>query len=170
MSVKTIVVTGPESSGKTVLAQQLADYYDDAHLPEYAREYLALKGVNYTEEDGLKIAQEQFRRQKALKEQAKAYLFCDTGLLVTKVWSEYRFKKVDPWIEEVFAADNVDLYILCDCDIPWEYDPLRENPFDRPELFEVYRQHLEAAGKKYVLVSGRHTARLNEAIGEIEKL
>ena len=170
MSAKTIVITGPESSGKTVLAQQLANYYDDYYLAEYAREYLALKGVNYTEEDVLNIAKGQFRRQEEALAKADKYLFCDTGLLVTKVWSEYKYKSVDPWIEEAFATDNVDLYVLCNCDIPWEYDPLRENPFDRPELFDVYRNHLQAAGKNFIAVSGRHTSRLNEAINSIEAL
>jgi len=164
---KLVVTTGPESCGKTVLAQQLSDYYEEEFVEEYSRQYLALLGTNYNAEDILKIAEEQYRRQLEAKEQADRFAFSDTGLLVAMVWSEYRYKTVDPWIVEQFKKDDVDLYILCDYDIPWEFDPLRENPFDRPELFEEYKRILIEYGKNFIVVSGRHTQRLNEVISTL---
>jgi len=170
-NTKTIIVTGPESSGKTILTNQLSDYFETNSLSEYSREYLRGIGTNYTQEDLLVIAKEQLKRQvAAASEQTGKYLFCDTGLLVIKVWSQYRFNAVDPWIEKNLATQKVDLYILCNCDIPWEYDELRENPNDRHLLFNRYKKELEEHNLNYIVVEGRHTNRLNSSINAIESL
>lgn len=98
---------------------------------------------------------------------ASGLVICDTDLLVLIVWSEVRFGQSHPWILETFAsrldADNRH-YLLCDCDIPWQPDPLRESADSRPELFELYKQKLDYFGLPYTVVSGSREQRLSAAL------
>jgi len=149
-----IVLTGPESSGKSKLTQGLAKYYDTFWVPEYARNYLARLHRPYTATDILQIAKEQSEIQKQAGVKSNPLLICDTGLLVLKIWLQYKYQISDPWIEDQFKKDAADLYLLCRPDIPWEEDPLRENPDNRAALFELYLQALKLGQKSFVVISG----------------
>ena len=138
-----IVLTGPESSGKTTLAKALAAHYQTVWVPEYARNYLEPLGLDYQEEDLLHIAKGQLDLEEQFANQSKGLLFCDTGLIVLKIWSEYRFGRCHPWILEQLQHRHYDLYLLCSPDIPWHYDPLRQNALDRELLFELYPKEME---------------------------
>lgn len=162
-----IGITGPESSGKTTLAEDLARVLGGALVPEYAREYLELNGPGYQYSDLMKIAKEQMR----LIEKAKGdFVICDTEFLVLKIWSEEKFGHVDPTIESYFKKDLFDLYVLCSPDIPWEFDPLRENPSDRDRLFEKYDLTLNLEAKNSIVVSGDREKRLSSVLKEIVRL
>lgn len=163
-----IVVTGPESSGKTTLAQALAAHYQVPWVAEYARIYVEQLTQPYQEKDLLAIARGQVQREDEVAQTNPRLLICDTSLLVIYVWSHYRYGRCHPWIADQLARRPVDLYLLCSPDLPWQPDPQRENPTDRDELFVRYEEALR--GKPYTIVVGRGSVRLDAATNAIDRL
>jgi NadR type nicotinamide-nucleotide adenylyltransferase len=167
--LKRIAVTGPESTGKSELAKQLASHFHTLWVPEFAREYLSGLGRNYEFEDIAKIARQQLETENTMADQAGNLLFCDTDMLVTKIWSLYKFGKCDPWIEEKVKSHRYDLYLLCDIDLPWAEDPLREHPGQRKELFSLYVEEIKQLDVSYAVISGTGRSRVNSAILAVMK-
>jgi len=165
-----IAVTGPESTGKSWLAENLAAHYHCAWVPEYAREFLAGTKGEYTYNDILTIARGQFagEQQKALE--PGSFLFCDTDFVVTRIWCKVKYGKVHPWIRTMSREHRYDLYLLCNVDLPWEYDPLREHPQMRQKLFELYTAELKKLDANFRVVSGSGEERLVNAVGYVEEL
>ena len=161
--LKRVAITGPESTGKSKLAAWLADSYRSLWVPEYAREYLKENGPDYTLEDVVTIARGQLERENAAAKNAREILFCDTDLLVTKIWCEVVFGGCPEWIEQQFHAHHYDLYLLCYPDIRWEPDPFRENPDNREELFVLYRKALEENNLPFRVVKGLGDIRFENA-------
>jgi NadR type nicotinamide-nucleotide adenylyltransferase len=166
--IRRISITGPESTGKTTLAQQLAEQYRTVYAPEVARSYLASIGRPYTYDDLLIIAREQYRMEQQMVKKADRYLFCDSDFLVLKIWSLDKFGRCEPWILDRVERHRYDLYLLTDIDLPWEPDPQREDPHRREYLFGLYRAELEGLGVSYEVVSGRQEERLERATRIIE--
>ena len=163
-----ITITGPESSGKTTLARQLAEAFDTLWVPEYAREYIDQLNRPYWESDLLEIARGQVAREDEYAAKKQDLLFCDTSLEVIKIWSEFRYQRCHPWILEQLEKRQPDLYLLCVPDLPWEYDPQRENPDDRNALFEIYQKEL--VGKHVVEIRGEGEERIQLATKAAESL
>lgn len=153
-NIKQIVITGPESTGKSTLARNLAEYYNDIWVPEYARVYLSDLDRPYRKGDLMKIAKGQWLMQKQYIKKAKKYVFYDTSMLIMKVWSEYKYDSCTKWIEDHFNKQKIDLYVLTKTDLPWEYDRLRENPDNRDELYEIYKEELQRYKKPFIEVGG----------------
>ncbi len=165
--MKIICVTGPESTGKTTLVQDLAESYNTNFLPEYAREYLTCLGRPYVEDDLLAIAHGQYAAQKKSITEHPPLVIWDTDLLVINIWSKIKYGRVDPWIRHQMRRQYVDLYILTHYDIPYEEDPLRENPEDREKLFAVYRDYLEKHRLPYFVAQGTKEERSAKIINYI---
>ena len=147
-----IAVTGPESSGKTSLALELAKALDAVYIPEHAREYLLARDGVYTVEDLVPIAMGQ---QALWEHYADApVLVSDTEMIVMKTWSEFKYGKVDPLILAALSTQQFDHYFLCYPDIPWEEDPLREHPEQRMVLFELYLRELQERKLPFTIVKG----------------
>jgi len=153
-----------------MLTEQLAARYNTVSVPEYAREYIDRIGRPYIKDDILDIAKGQIDLEKALENKAGGYLFCDTELIVTKIWSDVKYGNCDPWILEMIDRNRYDLYLLCDIDIPWEFDPQREHPHYRKELFELYYNELAHRNFPFSVVSGLGPDRLENAVRIIEDL
>ena len=141
--VDWIVVTGPESSGKTTLAQDLVQELDGLLVPEYSRIYLEQSGLRYGKDDLELIAAGQRGLEHRALRSATRPIVSDTGLEVLEVWSLERFNCVHPEITK-WRDCQVGLYLLCRPDLPWEEDPLRTLPEleDRLALEAKYRAHL----------------------------
>jgi nicotinamide riboside kinase len=141
-------------------------------VPEVAREYLENLGRPYTYEDLLQIGKQQLQLEDKLAEEAKNYLFCDTDLRVIQVWSQHRYGKVDPWVEEELARRTYDLILLCVTDLPWQADPLREHPLleQREQFFTQYLQLVQASDIPYQVIVGEAEQRLATAVRAIEEL
>jgi NadR type nicotinamide-nucleotide adenylyltransferase len=167
--VVRIAITGPESTGKSELAKQLSIYYKTIFVPEIAREYLAKLGKAYVFEDIVKIAKEQLETENALAGKAKNILFCDSDMVVTKIWSSFKYGKCDPWIRAKVKSHRYDLYLLCNIDLPWVEDPLRENPGQREELFGIYLKELQELKANFEIISGTGMERTENAILAVEQ-
>ncbi|MBN3036382.1 MAG: ATP-binding protein [Bacteroidales bacterium] len=170
MKALRVSVTGPESTGKSELAEQLAVHYQTVWVPEYAREYLDGLNRPYTRDDILEIAKGQLHREQELLHSANRLLICDTDLIVTSIWSGFKYGSVDPWITEHIEAFPHDLYLLMDIDIPWEEDPLREYPGKRKELFDLFYGELSGLGFLFRVISGTGDKRFRNALRAVEEL
>jgi NadR type nicotinamide-nucleotide adenylyltransferase len=171
--MKRIVIIGPESTGKSTLCQQLAEHYDTKWCPEYAREYLSKKGMNYTYEDLAAIAFGHIELQKKLEaEVSNNIYFIDTDMYVMKVWCEIAFNSCHTWILKQIAARNYDLLLLCDTDLPWVKDDLREYPdlHTRQKLFKMYKDLLINQSTKWAIISGSYAERLQVAVSIIKTM
>ncbi|MEL6923457.1 MAG: ATP-binding protein [Bacteroidota bacterium] len=155
-----IILTGPESTGKSTLAAQLAQQLEGLWVPEYARTYIQTIDRLYEEADLLRIAQEQQRQIAEKQMENPPFLFCDTSLLVIKIWSEYKYGRCHPWIEQQLKAQEVDLYLLCGIDVPWTYDEQREHPTQREELYAIYERELQQLRVPFVRIHGALPQRL----------
>ncbi|MEM6685761.1 MAG: ATP-binding protein, partial [Bacteroidota bacterium] len=119
-----IVVFGPESTGKTTLAQQLASHYEATYIPEYARIYAEEKqrnGETLTENDVIPIAKGQLRLEcKAAK---SSVLICDTDILQTFTYARIYYPTFKSETLEKYAAkSNATFYFLTYIDTPWKAD------------------------------------------------
>jgi NadR type nicotinamide-nucleotide adenylyltransferase len=161
--VKRIAITGPESTGKSTLSMELAQLYHADWVEEYSRQYLDKIQRPYNQDDILMIAKGQILSENIAISRAKSFLFCDTDLLVTKIWSEVKYSSCDPWILENIPTHAYDLYLLCDIDLPWTPDPLREHPHMRKELFDLYLKDLQFYNFPFAIVSGNGNARIQNA-------
>lgn len=162
--MKKIIVTGVESSGKTTLALDLANKLKARYVSEYSREYLTHLTRPYVQEDLLKITHGQLRSELEAEQNSADLIICDTSLLVLKVWSEYKYGYCDPWILDQFETHNWDMFLLPHYDIPYEDDPLRENPQNRHVLFDIYLKELEELNKPYLILKGTAQERLDQAV------
>lgn len=168
--MKKIVLTGPESSGKTTLAAQLAEHFGTVWVPEFSRQYLGQLDRSYVEADLVEIAREQIGLENEVAEQAtNDLLFLDTSLEVLKVWSDVVFGRCDDWIASQLTARLPDFYLLCLPDIPWTSDPLRENPHDRDMLLTIYRREINALGVPCYEVGGSGKMRLENAANAVQE-
>jgi len=164
-----IVLTGPESTGKTTLAQQLADYYQTNWVEEYARTYIDGLNRAYEEADLLEMAKGQLQMEEKGLLTAQDFLFIDTDLITFKIWAKYRYGRCDAWILEQIEERFYDLYILCATDVLWEDDPQRENPDNREALFGLYVKELELYEKRFLVVKGGEKSRLAAVINHLNK-
>lgn len=169
-----IAIFGPESTGKTTLAKQLAQHYQTVWVPEFARSYLQEKldsGRGICDiDDMLPIAYGQTKLENDSMLAANKYLFCDTNLLVTKVFSELYYNFCDSLLDKAARDHQYDLFFLTDIDVPWEEDGLRDSPDGRETVFEAFRQSLIDNNKPFITISGDQNMRLKKAVEIIEDL
>jgi NadR type nicotinamide-nucleotide adenylyltransferase len=182
--LKKIVIIGPESTGKSTLCQQLATHYETTWCPEFAREYLLTNGTNYEFDDLLTIAKGQLaledeytatlERQSLsfLEEGGHIPLFIDTDMYVMKVWCEFVFGKCHRFVLDEIVKRNYDLYLLCNVDLPWVKDELREYPdlVSRKKLYHMYKDIMVNQSVPWVDISGNHEVRLQKAIRAVDEL
>lgn len=159
-----IAVTGPESTGKTILTEKLSAYYHCPMVEEYARKYLENLNRKYDFADVEKIAQEQMKIEDQIIATSPKMLISDTELIVIKIWMEFKYGLVASWLEDTIRKRKFDLYLLCFPDLPWEYDPLRENPGLGEFFFEWYQKELDKRQFNYVVIKGNESERFSSAV------
>jgi len=198
--MKKIVIIGPESTGKSTLCSELATHFNTVWCPEYAREYLLKHGTDYSFEDLATIAQgqlklegkyvEKIRKTESQKDRklespdnnsstsglpdsrTSGLLFLDTDMYVMKVWCEFVFGKCHRFILDEIVNREYDLYLLCNTDLPWVKDELREYPDleTRETLFRIYKDLLINQSTPWVEIKGNDEARLQTAINAVNRL
>ncbi len=183
-----IAIVGPESSGKTVLAEALMAYYHGGYVSEVSREYLEELGRPYEEHDLLAIARalqqlhggaEGFAHEHEAAitmqepgqvKRIRRPIFYDTDTLNLKIWGQEKYGRVHPEIERMVRETSYTWRLLCRPDIPWEPDPFRENPHDRDRLFDVWERELKALGLRYTIIEGTHEQRMRTATNVVDVL
>ncbi len=182
--IRKIVIIGPESTGKSTLCEQLAQHYETRWCPEYARTWLLQNGTNYTFEDLLTIAEGQLQLEDEYTEKLENEslpllenggnipLFIDTDMYVMKVWCEFVFGKCHRFVLDNILKRKYDGYLLCNVDLPWTKDELREYPDldTRKTLFRMYKDLLINQSTPWALVSGSGEDRLQSAIRSVDKI
>ena len=185
-----VAVIGPESTGKSTLCELLALHYNTQWCPEFARAYLLTHGMDYTYDDLLYIAKGQLAMedeyiQSIVNGQQSAVspnspftthhsplLFIDTDMYVMKVWCEFVFGKCHRWILEQIVERKYDLYLLCNTDLAWVKDELREYPdlITRDKLYHIYKDIMINQSTPWADISGDHDERLQRAIKAVDQL
>ena len=166
-----VVVTGSECTGKTTLAEALAERYGTARVPEYARRFVADKGAAPTRADVEAIARGQIALEDSLAADADRLLVQDTDLLSTVVYSRHYYGDCPDWVEEASRARAGDLYLLAGSDVPWAPDGDQRDRGDRrEEMQELFRRELIGRGLAFVEIHGSPAERLAAAIGAIDRL
>ena len=189
--IKKVVVIGPESTGKSSLCEQLANHYKTEWVKEYAREYLLTNGTEYNYDNLLEVAKGQFALEKAAIQLVEnkikistennttsaandlpEIVLIDTNMYVLKVWCEFVFEKCHPWILNQIVENSYDLYLLCDIDLPWVKDELREYPEVgiREKLYHHYKDLLINQSTPWVNISGNYQQRVEKAVNAIDSI
>jgi len=181
-----IAIVGPESSGKTTLAEQLMFRTMGGYIGDATREYLDELDRPYNEEDLLEMARGHAQwfgdaalfgeehhqaihgKDPVARRAPRKPMIFDTDILNIKIWSQEKFGRVDPEIERLVRVLKYDLRLLCRPDIPWVPDPLRENPHDRDRLFDIWEREMKAHGFPYVVIEGDAEARIQKAVDVVE--
>ncbi len=171
-AIKKIIVIGPESTGKSTLCQALAKHYNTVWCKEYAREYLLHNGINYSYNDLLTIAKGQLALEKDAIVLSNKLLIVDTDMLVIKTWCEFVFNQCHNYILQQAALQTNCIYLLCNIDLPWTKDELREYPDveTREKLFFYNKEQVIESGFPWALVSGFGKSRLQCAVDAVESL
>ena len=170
-SIRRIVITGPESTGKTELAQALSEKLGTIWIPEYARSYVENLNRPYDYNDVVQIAKYQITQETAYAAKiGRGLLIFDTWLIITKVWFDLVFGKCPEWVCEHIRSTKIDLFLVCNTDLPWIADSVRENGGDkREQLFQLYCNEIRSFGFNYEIVNGVGDVRTNNAIELLSK-
>ena len=193
--LKKIVIIGPESTGKSTLCEKLAHHYDTSWCPEYAREYLLKHGTDYSYDNLLEIAKGQIAMEEKyiriveedqaatglsrlptndsrLSTHHSPLLFIDTDMYVMKVWCQFVFGKCHSWILNQINERKYDLYLLCNVDLPWVKDELREYPdlARRKKLYDIYREIMLKQAVPWIDISGNYEERFQKAVNAVDAL
>ena len=163
-----IVLTGAESTGKSTLAKSLANHFQTIWVPEYARIYIEKLNRKYTYNDVELIARKQISIDQNLSA-GNSIVFFDTWLIITKVWFDFVYGKHPKWLDQAIEKSDVHLFLVCDIDMQWENDPVRENGGEnRQILHAIYLKELQKYGFNYHIVNGIGNDRLTNAIRIVE--
>ncbi len=184
--IKKVVVLGPESTGKSTLCSQLAAHFKTSWVKEYAREYLLTNGTEYSfdhlldiakgqlklEEEAIKLLQPDVNAPALIEDKNLRLIFIDTDMYVMKVWCEFVFDQCHHWILNQIVERKYDLYLLCDIDLPWVKDELREYPdlVTREKLYHHYKDILINQPIPWVNISGNYEERLRKAIDAVHSI
>ena len=178
--LKKIVIIGPESTGKSTLCEQLSAHYKTCWIKEYAREYLLANGTDYTFENLLDVAKGQIIKEDSGVQNLinntdfidSKLVFIDTDMYVMKVWCEFVFDKCHHWILNTIAERKYDLYLLCNVDLPWMKDELREYPdlANREKLYHHYKDILVNQQVPWIDIKGNYEERLQKAIDAVNRI
>ncbi|MEN5235420.1 ATP-binding protein [Sphingobacterium faecium] len=165
-----IAVVGPESTGKSTIAQAVAQHFNTVCVPEYAREYCKNLHNEYTLQDEVNMYYGQIALENTLIPLAKNnLLICDTTIMTIKIWCDYLFGDTPQDVKDEINSRHYDLYLLMDIDLPWEEDPLRDFPEHREHFMGVWESELKSLDANYIIISGLGDERLNNALQAINR-
>lgn len=161
--IKKIAIVGTESTGKSTLSELLALHFNTCFVPEIARSYLEKTNTKWNYEDVLEIAHLQLKKENEMLAKAKRFLFCDTEMICIKIWLDFYGLTVPSWIIQEIKTRSYAHFLLMDIDLPWVADNLRENPHNRLQLFNAFKNELHFFKKPFTIISGTNEERFKQA-------
>ncbi len=168
--IKRISITGPESTGKTTLAEKLAAHYKTIFVPDYSRAYIEKLDRKYNHSDVIQIAKSIVEQENKMLHFAHRILFSDNDLVNIKIWLQYYKWHVPDWLEQDIVKRKPDLYLLCEPDIPWIADEQRNNGHDRTELFQSFLNTLNSINSNFVRIKGTDEKRFLSAAEVVDNI
>lgn len=181
-NVIKVVVMGVESTGKTTLCQDLATAYGSTWVVEYMRPYLKQKwqtpegrlaGIGY--DDLLPIAKGQIHAENQATAQlakqanhnnknlaAKLPLFCDTCLFELMVYAHWYQGRCPSKLKQAALSHRYDMVLLTKLDVPWQADGIRDSPYERNAIHDVFVTALNTYGIDYHLIGGGRDERVTQ--------
>jgi len=165
--MKRVVLTGSESTGKTTLARELASHFAAELVPEFVRQFAEAKGSAISFADHGPIARGQMALEDEHIARASNLVVQDTDLLSTVVYCMHYFGRCPEWIVETAAARKPDLYLLCEIDLPWVEDGVRDRGHLRGEMQQLFRDAVRASGVPFVVITGAASERFDAAVRAI---
>ena len=167
-----ICVFGPESTGKSTLAQNLATHFGTIHTHEYAKDVIEAQSGDVGLRNMEDFARGQMALEARLLPQAKRFLLCDTDPLTTLIWSYWLFQDCPDFVKEQARTHSASYRhtLLLDIDVPWVDDIHRYAPENRQEFFDECVKRLKEYGRSYDVISGGWDARFDSACKVMEKL
>lgn len=171
--IKRIVLLGPESTGKTTLAKDLAKHFSTTWVEEYLRDFALEKLKSQDKDikisDNLHIVTEQLKLENQAVKDAKELLICDTNFVETMFYSYLYFGKINDFFSLCLKNLSYDLYLLTNIDLAWQADEVRDKPNDRQKHYDYFKALLQNLALPFVEISGVKEERVKKAIYEIEK-
>lgn len=172
--IKRICLYGPESTGKSTLARQLAEHFHTAFAEEWARAYIDRNlGHNWQKELSLqhfeKIARGHLRAVEEKSRQADKLLFVDTDAITTMIYSQVYLKDVPKAVYDAIAGQKYDYYLFCDIDLPWTGDCQRDLGERRQQMKEIFLRELHLRSLPFAVISGAGENRIRNAIAAVEQ-
>ena len=169
-TIKKIAILGAESTGKSMLCEQLAKHYNTVFVPEYARTYFDKHDINnYNTNDLETIATKQLELEKEYQKKSNQLLFCDTALITVKIWSMHKFNEVSKFITSSIKSTDYDLYLVLNNDVKWVADSQRRNEDLREHLLKWNEHELQKLNVDYKIVSGLGEERFKSAVQLIDE-
>ena len=165
-----VCLFGPESTGKSTLAENLARHYKTCFVPEYAKILIENRGGKITLDDIPSIAKGQMENEDKLLNKANKVLFCDTDLMTTVIWSEWLFGQCPAWVQAEADKRTYDIYLLTYDDVPWVPDIHRYIPEDRRRFLTRCKRELDKRHIHYVKIKGNWEQRFKSACNAVNAL
>lgn len=170
MSLVRVCITGPECTGKSTLTQDLAKHYHTTCVPEASRQYAERVSRPLTVDDVEPIAREHISLVDASIVRARRVIFLDADLTSTVVYAQFYYGFTSTWLEREEQSQRAELYLLCDVDVPWVADGIRDQPENRGAMRERFARELERIEARVVPISGDWPHRLEEAVRAVDAL
>lgn len=170
--MKVVVLTGPESSGKTRLAAHLQERFGGLRVDEYVREYIEQVQRDTCYADIEPIAREQLRREDLARAEQPPLLLLDTHLLSNLLWSRTLFGQAPAWLEAALGQRQYHLHLLLAADgMPWQADGQRCQPQlqERLSFHQDCQDWLERHGQRYLAIGGDWQQREAQALAQVER-
>lgn len=176
--VKKVLLIGGESSGKSTLTVNLANYYNTVYLEEVGRELSELSGTDLymLSEDFTRIILEHKAKEMRLAENSNKVFFEDTDCLVTRFYMSFLN---DPGIaknavlaDAVASLNSYDLILFLEPDVTWVQDGDRSEVIaaDRIKFSNQIKEFYRSHGFSFHVISGDYVERFEKAVSLVDAL
>jgi nicotinamide riboside kinase len=166
-------LAGPESSGKSWLAERIQRRFGGELVGEYVREFIDQEQRDTCYADIPAIARGQLAWEDAARARTPQLLILDTHLLSNMLWSRTLFGDCPAWLEQDLLARHYDLHLLLSPEgVEWVGDGQRCQPLldERQAFFEASRDWLDRHGQRYEVIEGSWSYRKERAFEAVEQL